>query len=167
MIAVLVAVVGLGGWAGYLILRPAGTFPIAASYAFDVTDRRQVAGFADHVFVGTVTDIVGVDRSRKGPPATIWQVEVAEVLKGSVSGSVRVVQYGARIGRSTWVMDGVTPLAVGQVFLLAVTDSSGRLLSVGGPSAPERADSATDRARLIARWGRAVAEQRWPDNLPR
>jgi len=167
MIAVLVAVVGLGGWAGYLILRPAGTFPIAGSYAFDVTDRRQVAGFADHIFVATVTDIVGVDRSGNGPPSTIWQIEVAEVLKGSVSGSVRVAQYGARIGRSTWVMDGVTPLALDQTFLLAVTDSSGRLLTVGGPSAPERVDSATNRARLIAQWEKAVAEQRWPDNLPR
>ncbi len=162
LVAVLAAVLQLAGWAGYLILRPSDPYQIAPSYAFDVSDRRQVAGFADHVFLGTVTDKAGVDRAN-GPPKTIWAVEVAQVLKGTVAGSLRVRQTGT----PRWVGDGVTPLSVGGTFLVAVTDRDGRLISVGGPSAPERIESPADRSRLVAQWEKAIAEQRWPDNLPR
>jgi hypothetical protein len=162
LVAALVAVLLLGGWVGYLVLRPSDRYQIAPSYAFDVSDRRQVAGFADQVFVGTVADKAGVDRSN-GPPTTNWTVEVEQVLKGTVAGSVRVRQTGT----SRSVGDGVTPLSVGGTFLIAATDSDGRLISVGGPSAPARIESAADRSRLVAQWEKAIAEQRWPNNLPR
>lgn len=164
--AALAVVIGVGGWWGYETLRPADTTVIHPSYAFDVTDLRQVAGFADHVLVGRVTAVDRVAESN-GVAWTTFGVEVLQVLKGDVSGTVLVDQQGGKIGKDVWRVEGVSPLAVSGTYLIAVTDENGQLTSVGGPSAPRRLGNGSERAAAVSQWKDAVAHQRWPDHLPR
>lgn len=164
VVAIGALVAGLG--LVFLLLRTQQPATIAPSYAFDVSDPRQVAGFADHVFVGTVVD----SRSGAvgpGPPTFRHRVQVEQVLKGELGGRVDVHSYGGKTRWSEVKVSGETTLLEGQTFLIAVTDSDARLFSVGGSSAPQRIDSAARRAEVIAYWEDAIAHQRWPDGLPR
>ena len=162
VIGVLISGLGLA----FVLLRPQQPGTIAPSYAFDVSDPRQVAGFADHVFIGTVVDSRTASTGQ-GPPTTRHRARVEHVLKGELGGTVDVYSHGGKTLWSEWVVSGETALLEGQTFLMAVTDNGARLLSVGGPSAPQRIDSVTRRAEVIAYWEDAIAHQRWPDGLPR
>jgi hypothetical protein len=164
LVAIVALVAGLG--LAVVLLRPQQPGVIAPSYAFDVSDPRQVAGFADHVFVGTVVDSRSA-RTGQGPPMIRHRIRVDQTLKGELGGTVDVHAHGGKTLWSEWVVSGETALLEGQTFLLAVTGSGSRLLSVGGPTAPQRIDSVAHRAEVIAYWQDAIAHQRWPDGLPR
>ncbi len=70
---------------------------IIADAAFDVSDERNLVGFADNVFVGRVAKKVGNRgsmRSGLGMPHTLFSVEVSENVKGKLGGAVTVAQPG-------------------------------------------------------------------------
>jgi len=68
--------------------------------AFNVTDDRELVGFADNVFIGKVIAQTG-NKSNTAPagkvgfsPQTQFSVEVLENIKGNLSGIIIVSQYG-------------------------------------------------------------------------
>jgi hypothetical protein len=75
----------------------AQTVNIVTDPSFDVSDKRQLVGYVDNVFVGRVLrKIDNVPPSENVPPlpTTLFAVEVEENIKGSLSGTVTVVQGG-------------------------------------------------------------------------
>lgn len=75
----------------------AETVNIVTDPAFDVSDRRQLVGYVDNVFVGRVVrKLDNVPPSENVPPlpTTLFAVEVEENIKGHLSGTVTVVQGG-------------------------------------------------------------------------
>ena len=92
-----------------------------ATYAIDVTDDRHVAGFASDIFFGRVVENSGqlmLDQF----PDTLFQVEVLEALKGSLSGVVKVVQAAGvdEDGSMSFMASGTQLLELGKVYLLLV-----------------------------------------------
>ncbi|AZI65756.1 MULTISPECIES: hypothetical protein [unclassified Rhodococcus (in: high G+C Gram-positive bacteria)] len=65
-----------------------------ASWVIDIQDQRQVAGFADAVFVGTVLEQSGFAADRSAVPETQFRVQVSNSLKGEVAEEVTVNQQG-------------------------------------------------------------------------
>jgi hypothetical protein len=75
----------------------AQTVNIVTEPAFDVSDKRQLVGYVDNVFVGRVLrklDNVPPSENMPPLPTTLFAVEVEENIKGSLSGTVTVVQGG-------------------------------------------------------------------------
>ena len=132
VVAILAVAAGLLAWR----FAPAPWFQGAtkeisvgqASYAIDVSNDRESAGFASDIFFGRV-----VEKSRQimldDFPKTLFKVEVLEVLKGSLSGVV-IVGQGAGV-----VEDGTMFFMAGDTKLLETGEVY--LLVVNGP-APER-----------------------------
>lgn len=96
------------------------------SYAFDVTDERQLVGDADNVFIGRVLEKVGEEGAPvSGPggvvfPQTQFAVQVQENIKGDLAGVVTVTQAGgrAREGGDVVLFEGDPLLEHGQEVLL-------------------------------------------------
>lgn len=164
VVAMLVAVAGFLTYE--LALREPQVHVLSAGSAFDTTDRTQVAGFADHIVIGTVDRIVKVD-THNGGPWTIFAVTVVESLKGELVGEVELNQLGGSTRRDIWTVEGFTPMTVGGTYLIALTDDDGLLTSVGGSSAPMLISGEAARADSVSLWRDAIAHQRWPDGLPR
>ena len=91
-----------------------------ATYAIDVTDDdKEVAGFASDVFFGRVVENSGQIMLDEFPN-TLFQVEVLETLKGSLSDVVKVVQAAGVVeDGSMFFMAGDTQLLeTGKTYLL-------------------------------------------------
>ncbi len=69
---------------------------IIVDSAFDATDLRALAGWADAIFVGTVLQESGTKSLLSSVPETQFQVEVIKSLKGTASGTLTVSQVGGR-----------------------------------------------------------------------
>ncbi|MEV8634695.1 hypothetical protein AB0395_23865 [Streptosporangium sp. NPDC051023] len=93
-----------------------------AALAFDATDDRKVAGWADDVFIGKV---VAKQEQTTAPrtkfPLTLWSVEVVENFKGDLSGTVTVSQYGGYDAKTNTLrlMEEDTLLEPGQQYVFA------------------------------------------------
>lgn len=91
---------------------------IEGAYAFDVSDKRRLVGFADNAFVGRVVERVGTDdpasvelptdgrvasedeqvaAAAAGIVSTQFSVEVLENIKGKLEGTVTVSQVGGQV----------------------------------------------------------------------
>ncbi|MCM6772009.1 hypothetical protein NDR87_03050 [Nocardia sp. CDC159] len=70
---------------------------VEPSWAFDPGDQRQLAGWADAVFVGTVMEKSGTDSRMPALPETQFRVKVVETLKGNPTESVTVNQQGGYV----------------------------------------------------------------------
>lgn len=91
-----------------------------AAYVIDVEDPRQVAGFADAIFVGTVVEQVATT-TRIAIPETQFTVDVSEVLAGEVADTVVVNQQGG-VDPSTGetvLLEEDPLIQVGRTYLLA------------------------------------------------
>ncbi|MDH6285883.1 hypothetical protein [Rhodococcus opacus] len=88
---------------------------LIVDWAFDATDLRALAGWADAIFVGTVLQESGGTKSLPSSPETQFQVEVIESLKGTASGTVTVSQAG---GRGCQVNTGGL-VSVGETYLFS------------------------------------------------
>ena len=64
-----------------------------ASYVINPDDDRELAGFASDVFFGRVTENLGQFMSG-ATPMSQFNAEVLEVLRGSLSGTIKVQQRG-------------------------------------------------------------------------
>jgi len=81
---------------------------------------RRLAGLADAVFVGTVSEQDGTF-VRYGHTNTRFKVKVQLVLKGSPATDVIVEQEGGRdlVKNITYVVKGDTPLEAGATYVLS------------------------------------------------
>ncbi|MEU6075472.1 hypothetical protein [Micromonospora sp. NPDC047074] len=162
--------VASGGWWAYDTLRPGETHSVHPSYAFDVKDQTKVAGFADHVVVGTVDRVAGVQQ-RDGTPYTVYDVTVDQTLKGEPVRTLRVVQLGGTLGRDTWRVEGASLLRPGTTYVLAAKAEQGRGTHqlVGGADFPvvDRTGAGAGGPDPVTEWRESVARQRWPEELPK
>lgn len=144
------------------------TYVISASYAFDVTDPEQLAGYADEIFIGRV---MGPGRSveRDGEAYTDYPILVQERLKGRAVGTVTVRQTGGTVEGDTFVLEDQPLLREGGEYLLVVTRESDRpqLTLVAGPESAQPVRGPTHRAEVVGAWKRAVQNQRVPETFGR
>lgn len=100
--------------------------PIASSYSeaswvIDIHDQREVAGFADAVFVGTVLEQIGSADDRSAIPETQFRVSVTESLKGELAAEVTVNQQGGTDPKTGEVLllEGDPLIEAGETYLFA------------------------------------------------
>jgi hypothetical protein len=144
------------------------------SYAFDVADRTQVAGYADHVVVGSV-DTPGTTNTNNdaAPPRTTYSVRVAQVMKGSLKqgAEVAIVQHGVDLsGKKRQLLDGVASVAADNTYVFAVKeDDQGTLTLLSGPHSPQLVSDAAGRlsAQGIQDWQNAVTISGGQTRCPR
>lgn len=87
--------------------------------AFNLSDQRRVAGFADIVFVGKIDSTAGTKSA--GPiPGKQFNATVVEYLKGDAGKNILINQGES----SSDDVGDVTPLVVGQTYLLAARFST-------------------------------------------
>ena len=137
------------------------------SYAFEVSDRAQVAGYSDYVVVGHVQRVL--ETTFDGPPRTTFEVSIETVLKGDLAEkTVTIGQRGVDLtGKSQVHLDGVSVLTPGNTYVMALRRSGSSELSVlSGPHSPAPIQESS-ASSTIADWQRAVVNQRWPDGVPR
>lgn len=154
-------------WYAYEATRPGRVNLIRPSYAFDVGDREQLAGYADNVFVGRVVEIVGVDDDDKGP-YTIFRVSVEVSLKGDLQGTALVRQLGGKVGKDVWLVENDEQLAVGSTYVLVTSESlkqAGAHMLLAGPISHQAIKTQTDRQSILDVWREAIRNQRTPDAL--
>jgi len=95
----LAGLIGTGLW----VVQTSKINYINADFAFNVSDDRELVGFADNVFIGKVIAQTG-DKPNTPPaeagnvsgfsPQTQFSVEVLENIKGNLNGIITVSQYG-------------------------------------------------------------------------
>ncbi|MFZ3382318.1 MAG: hypothetical protein WA144_00180 [Candidatus Methanoperedens sp.] len=133
---VFVVLAGLIG-TGFLVMQTNGYNSGEISYSsgsagFNVTDDRELVGFADNVFIGKVIAQTGNKANTPPPeagdvpgfsPQTQFSVEVVENIKGNLNGIIIVSQYGGyeeKNGVNRLVlMDGDNLLEPGKTHLFA------------------------------------------------
>ncbi|WP_131822168.1 hypothetical protein [Mycobacteroides saopaulense] len=109
-----------------MISAPAGNSPsireVVPYYAADVRDLRRLAGLAESVFVGTVSEQSGVI-IRYGQANTQFKVKVLQPLKGTAANDVTVEQEGGHDEKrnTTYIIKDDTPLKAGGTYLFAAT----------------------------------------------
>ncbi|TDZ94474.1 hypothetical protein CCUG62472_02669 [Mycobacteroides salmoniphilum] len=91
-------------------------------YATDVKDLRRLAGLANAVFVGSVSEQSGVI-IRYQQANTQFKVKVLQALKGAPAGDVIVEQEGGHDDKKniTYIVKGDAPLVIGSTYLFAAT----------------------------------------------
>jgi len=164
---IVAAVLAAIGWYAYEAVRPGRVNLIRPSYAFDLTDREQVAGHADNIFIARVDGIAGVDADRG--PRTIFRVTVVENIKGNLTGTVLVRQLGGKVGKDVWVVENDQALAVGSTYVLATKQSlqqKGAQVLLAGPLGHEIVATSVDRQAALTVWRDAVRNQRRPATVP-
>ena len=154
-----------------------------ASYAIDPTDDRKLVGFASDVFFGRVTENMGQIMAHRFPRSR-FKVEVLEVLKGTLSGTVIVTQDGGVFedGASFRMKGDLELLETGATYLLAVKGPSperlgaGYLLITGGygkyevlegtgePSSPPRDTGSDETSEGGGSPGEALGKSMSEDN---
>ncbi len=162
--AVLAVIVALSAYQG---LRPGQVRYLQPGWAFDMSDRRQVAGYADHVIIGMVEGHQSTPPSID-PGGTTYFVWVQQILKGDPgTGLIPLRQLGVQlVGKDITLIEGVEQVVAGRTYAFAFTDDRGRYLLLSGPHCPEPASTPTERSAAIAAWQDAIRNQHWPDNLP-
>lgn len=98
------------------------TTNVETSSAFNLDDKRQLAGWADAIFVGTVLEKSGSE-ARTSLPETQFRVRVVKTLKGQLTDTVVVNQQGGfRSGtsaRELVIVDGDPLITPGKSYLFA------------------------------------------------
>ena len=154
---------------------PASGGRISAAYMFDLTDKRQLVGWADDVFVGRVIEqsssgfvpSAGEKLMASQMPYTLFRVEVLESLKGSLSGVVELRQDGD----ATTLLESDPQLKAGEVCLFVTHGSyDPKATQTGDQPAPGRprvingfgdvrVPEATARGAVVAEFRDAVENQ--------
>lgn len=139
-IAVSVLAIAAVGWHFYTP-APNNSLPVTeviSEYIYDVSDKREIVGASDYVFVGTVERFDGY--TYKGEmPYTSYTVTVAQVLKGNLpaEASVTVRKQGgvSRFKLSAVIADGddFFPDA-GQTCMFAVCADTDGALTAPSPN---------------------------------
>ncbi|MFI7536485.1 hypothetical protein [Streptosporangium sp. NPDC049376] len=143
--------------------------------AFDYSDERKLAGWADNVFIGRVTAKTGqTTYGTTDIPVTLWSVDVSESLKGTFTGTVTVAQRGGynSLTNTLKVFEEDTLLSAGQEYLFATRVNSAGLNVLtpkyGDVPLSGEANSVGEtnsRAAVHERWKKAIANQVPRDQL--
>lgn len=169
--ALVAASTAFGGWFAVGSTGAGGTHVVHSSYAFDVHDDTKVAGFADYVVVGTVERVAEVQERHGDTPYTVFDVRVRQTLKGQPVRHLRITQLGGTLDDETWQVEGESLLKTGTTYVLAARTERGLGTHqlVAGADFPEVDEAAVTAAASgpVAQWRQHVANQRWPEELPR
>ena len=140
--------------------------PIQGSLALDIRTPERAYGYADFVFVATVTEEIGIDDG-----TTLFRVLPVEVWEGRLPRNVVVAQTGRRIGNVVWEREDQPFLEVGATYVFAANaedDAREALTILAGPhGATKLADRGLepDPRRLADLRARASA-QIYPEGTP-
>lgn len=158
---------GIIGGGAVSLLRSQPDFSMRyteASSAFDVSNDRVLAGWADNVFSGKVTAKLGQETVSETSdyPLTLWSVEVISNIKGNLTGTVTVAQQGGYLKDSNtlMLMEDDTLLAPGQEYLFVSRSRQGKhwLVPVYGDT-PLPEASFQENKNVHNRWETAVKNQ--------
>lgn len=135
---------------------------ISGSYSFDVTDRRQLAGYADYVVVGRVME--GAAFEDDGIVSTDYTVRVQSSLLGAPPSTLTVRQLGGTLNGDTWSLEEQPTLQPGEAYLLVLTDEPGveAMTLVAGPLSAVIVGSPQELDRAENEWREAIANKRDP-----
>lgn len=137
---------------------PLRSVPIGTSWAFDLSDPAQVAGFSDFVVVATVDRVL-----EEREESTVFTASVSDWLKGNTPAVIRVEQGGVRKGAVTVEMPEQPLLSVGKRYVLALNipadPASEVLILVAGPLSGHEASG------VEAALEQGVAAPRWPETM--
>ena len=149
-VAVASAIVAVAAWRSSSADDRAALGPIKDSYAFDVTDKRQLMSHADDVFVG---EVVGVHRTEAEASSTVWRVAVVANVKGQATGEVLVRQLGYVDEEGNAHPTEEQPLLEpGRRYLLVTTRDREANVLMAGPAASVRTAGPASEARLVAEY---------------
>ncbi|MFB7512968.1 hypothetical protein [Streptomyces sp. NPDC056144] len=112
-----------GGWSGYQ--QWAKPLEGHALRAYDATNPESTAPRTENVFTGRV-EAFEEQRDIEGWTQDVYRVEVTEVLRGSVRGTVRVT-YGLDSGTAERLKDGSTYVFATHAWADAVNDGHAHL----------------------------------------
>jgi hypothetical protein len=161
-----VAVLGLTTaivWSNQSRFGSPRTIYIESSYGFDVSDKRQLAGYSEDVFLGRVVEAVGSEDSH-----TQYSVEVLEPIKGRLEGTVTVSQLGYVDGVETHEAEDQPLLVPGQQYVLVTNpdiDREGWHTLIAGPASAATTNE-TNRGEVVSEYRRAVRNQFYPPGQP-
>lgn len=155
-----------------------------ATYAFDVTDPRLLAGFADDVFLGRVAEksasgYFWCSNPEAASPYSLYRVKVLKSLKGNLSGTVELTQMGgiARDGNLD-LFEGDRPLKPGELCLFVTKgrfDAEAKATELeptaGRPTivntyGDQRIDNAAEKVAVLAKLAAAIRNQVTPSQIP-
>ncbi|GIF09936.1 hypothetical protein [Actinoplanes siamensis] len=159
------AVAGIG--AGVWFNLPYRTTTVDHDYVVELNTPALAAGWADDVFVASVTER---DPSERDPHDLLWtpyDVTVKSTLQGEVNGDVRVVQEGGEdpLTRERVVVQGVADLEPGKTYILAtrLNGRDGWHVIPANFKAIEVPEDGADA--LLASWKDGVAHPRSQEEL--
>lgn len=148
------AIVAVAVWNASSADDKAALGPIRDSYAFDVTDKRQLMRHADDVFVG---EVIGVDRTEAEASSTVWRVAVVANVKGQAAGEILVRQIGyVDEAGNTHATEEQPLLEPGRRYLLVTTRGDDANVLMAGPAASVRTAGPASEARLAAEYRAAM-----------
>lgn len=146
---------------------------VEVNYAFEPTDKKQLVGFATHVFVGRVVEKVGAEGAPlSGPgnevmPRTQFSVAVLEGIKEDLGGEVTVSQTGGYDASEDRVVrvEGDPLLQPGQqrLFVTSYDGQEDWYTMVAQPFGDVRIES--QRTDLVEKFERARRAQEVPLEL--
>ena len=106
---------------------------ISSNYMIDILDSSQVVEFADYVFIAEVKSLG--DTTINTYPETSYQVDIIENIKGDLTGTQTLTQYGGFEGNNLFLMEGDDLLQEGSTYLIATTineENTKTVIPVGG-----------------------------------
>ncbi len=140
---------------------------IESSFAFDVSNKRYIAGYADALIV-----VSGAQRVSQSEPYTTYRLSVSKVLKGKVGTVItgRQLGYVDKTGVTHQTEDQPL-LGAGKAYVLALSRDARGYTIIGGPAAaaPTNGDSNNrvgNGSAVIGEYEQAVREQRQPPGVP-
>lgn len=161
----LAGILGAGAVA-WDVAHPPQTRTIRSSYTIDVSDPEVLVGSAGELVVATVLDD-GSTQSVDGAVYTDYGVEIDQVLKGDLDGTVTVRQLGGSDGETTFVLEDQPALKQGKTYVLVLNREPDRpqLTVVGGPlSARPLPPEHARREAVLRAWQTAVSNQKLAPN---
>lgn len=161
----MLALVLLAGAAATYGPRAAGqprTIHVEVSFVSDFHDARRLAGFVDNVFIGRVVQQTATHSPDGQLPETLFNVEVLNSLKGTLTGTIAVNQQGgfSEAENALIIMENDALLTPGNTYLFATrTGGEGRWHTLVPGFGDIQIKNDTDRDALVKKLQQAIKEQ--------
>ncbi len=121
----LLALLGVGLYTNTIKLPIEKVIGSEALYVADFSDNRKLVGASQNVFVAKVIKQVGNEDIGIGP-VTQFEVEIVYNIKGTLSGSIEVLQQIGYENGILHVPHGGSLLQLGETYLLATRNRNGQ-----------------------------------------
>ncbi len=130
-------------------------------YAINVSDDRELVGFASDVFIGKVIEEVGT--STEPYLQTHFSVEVMETIKGNATGNVIVNQFGGYETVFVWkylsLGEGDELLQPGETYLFVTKGNEERGYTFPSGYGDLLIENQTDYQNKVQRFQKASSEE--------